>query len=83
MNIERNGFTSWAASQIGDNNFNEQDKLALGQKADSIFDMADYNNDGKLNAKEASNAQNIFSKILNFVLKSRMVLSPEEGGSVE
>lgn len=83
MNIERNTFASWAASQIGDENFNEQDKLALGQKADSIFDMADYNNDGKLNTKEASNAQNIFSKILNFVLKSRMVLSPEEGGSVE
>lgn len=68
---------------VGTGSFNEQDTSLLLNKADSIFTIADKNNDKKLDAKETNIAKNIFSEALNFIQKARLGLSQEEGWNLE
>lgn len=82
MNIERSGYTNWAKNLIQASEFNENDSGLLLSKAESIFTIADKNDDNVLDSSEKKVAETLFSRIINFVQKARFGLGEQEGGDI-
>ena len=81
MNMDIAAFKAWAAEQLSQTKFSEEDKADILENTNSIFELADQQKedgtkgaDGKLNKQELANAQAFFKSALSFV----ELFSPKE-----